>query len=95
MRPTIHLVLALIAALVAAPVGVAQQPDDYLLGAGDVVKITVFQNPDLTTETRVAETGAITFPLVASIDVSGRSTSTAERMIAQKLREGGAPVMAG
>ena len=34
-----------------------------LLGAGDTIRITVFQNPDLTTETRVSERGTIVFPL--------------------------------
>src|SRR6266581_1120287 len=34
------------------------------LGEGDSVRITVFQNPDLTTETRISERGTITFPLI-------------------------------
>ena len=32
------------------------------LGVGDVVKITVYQNPDLSTEARVSEVGQINFP---------------------------------
>ena len=34
------------------------------LGEGDSVRITVFQNPDLTTETRISSRGTITFPLI-------------------------------
>jgi polysaccharide export outer membrane protein len=34
------------------------------LGPGDTVRITVFQNPDLTTEARVSERGTIVFPLI-------------------------------
>jgi polysaccharide export outer membrane protein len=34
---------------------------DYLIGSQDVVKITVFDNPDLTTEARVSGEGKITF----------------------------------
>ena len=44
---------------------------EYVLGSGDIIRITVFQNPDLTTETRVSESGAITFPLVGNVEVGG------------------------
>lgn len=67
----------------------AQAPSDYPLGPGDVVKITVFQNPDLTTETRVSESGAITFPLLGTVAVGGQPASQVESEIARKLREGG------
>ena len=69
----------------------AQQPTaspDYPLGPGDVVRITVFQNPDLTTESRVSEQGYITFPLIGSLFVKGVPVPALERVVAQKLREG-------
>jgi polysaccharide biosynthesis/export protein len=69
--------------------GPAQQDGDYVLGPGDLVRISVFQNPDLATETRVAETGSITFPLIGTVGVAGQSAGAVERIIAQKLREGG------
>ena len=76
--------------LMLGGVGAAMAQDgDYVLGPGDIVKITVFQNPDLTTETRVAETGAITFPLIGAVGVAGQSAGAVERIIAQKLRDGG------
>jgi polysaccharide biosynthesis/export protein len=66
----------------------ARSPE-YVLSPGDVVRITVFQNPDLTTEARVSETGTLTFPLVGSVTVGGQSVSAAEASIAARLREGG------
>ena len=39
---------------------------DYVLGSGDIIKISVFQNPDLTLETRVSENGTISFPLIGA-----------------------------
>ena len=33
--------------------------NEYRLGAGDVVRITVYQNPDLTLETRITEAGMV------------------------------------
>jgi len=62
---------------------------EYLLGPGDVIKITVFKNPDLTVETRVSENGTITYPLIGSVPVGGSSTSIAEREIARRLKDGG------
>jgi polysaccharide biosynthesis/export protein len=58
------------------------------IGAGDTVKITVFQNPDLTTETRVSDHGSITFPLVGEVNVGGLTPSAAETRIAQRLAQG-------
>ena len=34
------------------------------LGPGDIIKVTVYQNPDLSSEHRISQTGNITFPLV-------------------------------
>jgi polysaccharide export outer membrane protein len=77
----------LLAALLA---GAAHgQANDYTLGAGDVVKVTVFQNPDLTTETRVSEAGTITFPLIGQVGIAGQTPAQAERVIATRLRDGG------
>lgn len=62
---------------------------DYVLGPADVVRVTVFQNPDLTTEARVSESGAITFPLLGSVVIGGQTAGAAERLIERQLREGG------
>ncbi len=61
---------------------------DYTLAAGDIVRIQVFQNPDLTTETRVSESGSISFPLVSSVEVGGLSVAAAEQKIAAALKDG-------
>jgi polysaccharide export outer membrane protein len=69
----------------------AQPPaamQDYVLGPGDVIKISVFQNPDLLLETRVSENGTITYPLIGTVPVGGSSTSMAEKRIARMLKEG-------
>src|SRR6266508_6473119 len=58
------------------------------LGEGDSVRITVFQNPDLTTETRISERGTITFPLIGEIAIAGLTPAGAEARIAGQLIEG-------
>lgn len=80
------LVAALAPAAVLAQASAAQE---YRLGPGDGVKITVFQNPDLNLETRVSETGAISYPLVGSVQVGGLSVAAAEKAIADGLKKGG------
>jgi polysaccharide biosynthesis/export protein len=63
--------------------------DDYQLGAGDLVKITVFGAPELATEARVAQSGTITCPLVGSVQVAGLTTAGAESLLAKRYVEGG------
>lgn len=62
---------------------------EYALGAGDVIRISVFQNPDLTTEARVSETGTVSFPLIGSVVLGGKTVQEAERLIAGRLKDGG------
>ena len=62
---------------------------DYPLGAGDTIRIQVFQNPDLTVDTRVSENGAITYPLIGAVELGGLSIAAAEQKIARALKEGG------
>lgn len=70
-----------------APIPASSTPE-YRLGAGDVVRITVYQNPDLTLETRVSETGVVSYPLIGQVRLGGQSISAAERAIADGLRNG-------
>jgi len=63
--------------------------NSYTLGTGDVVRISVFQQPDMATETRVSETGAITIPLLGSVAVGGGTVKQAEVRIAAQLRSRG------
>jgi polysaccharide export outer membrane protein len=67
----------------------AQARPDYPLGAGDTIRVQVFQNPDLTIETRVSENGTITYPLIGSVDLGGLSVAVAEKKIADALQKGG------
>ncbi len=63
---------------------------EALLGVGDVVKITVYQNPDLTVDgARISESSQINFPLVGNVVIGGLSVSAAEQKIAKLLRDGG------
>lgn len=62
---------------------------DYKLGPGDQIRIVVFQNPDLTLDTRVSESGSITYPLIGTVPIGGMSIDAAEKRIAKGLKDGG------
>jgi polysaccharide biosynthesis/export protein len=63
--------------------------EEYLLTPGDVIKVSVFKNPDLLLDARVSEAGTIGFPLLGSVPVAGLTLPAAERKIAQLLKDGG------
>ncbi|MGA1326394.1 MAG: polysaccharide export protein EpsE [Rubrivivax sp.] len=60
----------------------------YRLGAGDLVRIVVYQNPDLTLEARLTEAGMIRYPLLGPIRLGGLDIASAERLIAEALQRG-------
>lgn len=62
---------------------------DYSLGSGDLVRISVYGNQDLTLETRIDEVGQITYPLIGQVQLGGLSTKDAESRIAVALKKGG------
>jgi polysaccharide export outer membrane protein len=68
----------------AAPAAAAE----YRLSAGDVVRISVYQNPDLTLEARISEAGVVSYPLLGNVRLGGMAVGQAEKMIADGLRNG-------
>jgi polysaccharide biosynthesis/export protein len=74
--------------LALQPARAAEAPANYQIGAGDVVRIAVFQSPDLSLETRVAENGVISYPLLGSVKLGGLTVAQAEAEITRGLREG-------
>ncbi|MBC7697472.1 MAG: SLBB domain-containing protein [Bacteroidia bacterium] len=62
---------------------------DYILGAGDLVRINVYGSPDMQTEARLSAAGTITFPLIGEVKLGGSSPKTSENKIAQLLEQGG------
>ncbi|OEZ67702.1 polysialic acid transport protein KpsD precursor [Janthinobacterium sp. HH103] len=83
-----RLLMWCMATLLALSAGFAGAAD-VQLGAGDVLKISVYGNPDLALETRVSEAGEITFPLVGNVALGGLSVSAAEKKLGGLLESGG------
>jgi polysaccharide biosynthesis/export protein len=81
-------ILIVLAGTASACVCAQDRQPEYQLGAGDSIRIVVFQNPDLTVETRVTENGTISYPLVGAVRIGGMTIPEAEQAIAKALREG-------
>ncbi len=64
-------------------------PEDYRLGAGDLLRIVVFDHDEFNADARVSQSGNITFPLVGQVPVAGLSTRGAELLLARHLIDGG------
>ena len=62
-------------------------PGDYLLGAGDLLQITVFEAENLNTKTRVSSRGYITLSLLGQIKVKGLTAREAETKIEALYRQ--------
>ncbi len=73
--------------LLAAPAWSAD--NEYRMGTGDVVRVSVYGQPDLTTEARVGENGSITFPLIGEVKLAGTTPAQGEADIAKRLSKGG------
>ncbi len=89
-------ILFLLASALAAHFHVYAQGDakpqpglqpEYQIGSGDNIRVTVFQNPDLTLETRVTENGTISYPLIGSVRIGGLTISAAAAVIAKALKD--------
>jgi polysaccharide export outer membrane protein len=77
-------------ALLCPPLAAQQVPagaKTLTLGAGDVIRIAVFQNTDLTLEARVDGEGRISYPFLGTVDVGGRTTAQVEQLLARGLEQ--------
>jgi polysaccharide export outer membrane protein len=72
-------------AFVAA--GSVDSPRDLLIGAGDLLEVSLYGMPDFKTDVRVNSGGEISLPMIGTVPVAGLSVEQAETLIAHKLTE--------
>jgi len=81
------LLVLLLCAICSFPVH-AHADQDYIVGEGDVLKITVYDHPDMTTVARVSGEGEIYFPLIGKVKVGGMSITMITERITSLLSDG-------
>ncbi len=60
----------------------------YVLESGDEIYIQVFDEPDLTMQTTIAQSGSINYSYLGTIQVAGQTPSQLTELITEKLRDG-------
>ena len=60
--------------------------NNYKLGPGDNLSISVFQEEDLSIEARINTKGSIDFPLIGELKLVGLTRDQAEALLDKKLR---------
>lgn len=68
--------------------GMAFAADGETLGPGDMISVTVFQAPELSTEARVSSRGTVLLPLLGETRVASMSPIEAANAIAELLEDG-------
>jgi len=90
MLEKIKIVLAAVAICFAGQ-GYAQDQNvsnQYILQSGDRIFIQVFDEPDLTMETTVGQSGSINYSYLGTVEVAGQSAQQLTDVITAKLRDG-------
>lgn len=62
-------------------------PTEYRLGPGDQLRVTVFNETDLTGEYLVGSQGTIAYPLIGEIQAAGLTVAEFTRALQEELRE--------
>ena len=70
-----------------SPEGATQAPsvEEYKIQPEDILQVTVYEEPDLTTKIRVATSGEINFPLLGRLQVSGLSVMELQEKLTELL----------
>jgi len=61
--------------------------NEYLIGEDDLLKISIWQNPDLNQEVTVRPDGLISFPLIGDVQAKGYTITELDQEITTRLRE--------
>jgi polysaccharide biosynthesis/export protein len=67
----------------------SSSPPELLIGAGDLLEVSLYGMPDFKIDVRVNSGGEISLPMVGTMPVAGLSVEQAETLIAHKLSEKG------
>jgi polysaccharide export outer membrane protein len=68
----------------------SKEPDprksEFVIGISDALRITVWKNPELSSEVRVRPDGTITLPLIGDVRAAGRTPTALRNEITNRLK---------
>lgn len=85
--PALTLLLVLLGILLRAIPGAPAGAQEYTIRPGDVLKITVWGQDDLSKEYPVDDDGFVPFPLVGRVKASGLTTKTFAAQLTEALEK--------
>src|SRR5438132_10279175 len=88
MTIRIQHIFALGLSLLLGTAALIAQSNDYIVGAQDVLGITVWNQPDLTAKYTVEVDGTFTFPFIGRVKVAGLTLRQIEAELKRQLAEG-------
>ena len=65
----------------------AGELEPYVFGVSDVLKVSVWKNPDLSATVPVRPDGKITLPLVGETDVIGKTPAEVQQLLVERFSE--------
>lgn len=72
----------------AAVKGQSEKPgDDYIIGSGDILDISLWKDEAMTKQVVVRTDGKIVFPLIGEIPAAGRTVAEVKEEMIEKLKE--------
>ncbi len=81
--------IKIILVLLLSTCGIGQiSAEDYKAGPGDILRITVYDHPDMQTTVRVDEQGNIAMPLLDRVKVGDLTITEISKKLAKKLSDG-------
>ena len=86
MKKLKRLYLTLWAALAVSPWGTVQA-EDYAVGPGDLLQVTVYGQEKLSGRFRVATNGGMSYPLLGEVQVAGLAASEVARRLVERLSD--------
>src|SRR5690242_4979709 len=60
----------------------------YTIGPGDVLRVNVYDNPDLSQEVTVEADGAFSYPLIGRVQAAGLPVRQLESLLVKRLADG-------
>ncbi len=63
-------------------------PTGYTLGAGDVLRVSVYDHPDLSQEVTLEADGSFQYPLIGPVQAAGLTGRQVEALVAKRLAAG-------
>jgi polysaccharide export outer membrane protein len=89
MKTLVVMIALALAGCGPEPYDYTKEPDprkkEFVIGASDGLKITVWKNPELSTDAKVRPDGTITMPLIGDIQAAGHTPGELKAEITRRL----------